>query len=348
MNRAGKILLSPLAALYGAGVAIRHALYEAGVFKRLTFDVPVVCVGNISTGGTGKSPFVIYLAEKLTDRHPAILSRGYGRKTKGFRWVQSNSKAAECGDEPLMIKRQYSDLPVAVAENRALAIPQILMGHPEVGVILMDDGMQHLAVKPDLLVVLTSWQEPFTRDHILPLGNLREKRQRASIADLIIVTKTPDDCDEAAKAKLVAEIRAYSRAPVFFAGLEYPELFKWPERHQANISIYDKVLGISALANHSLFEEKIKLLFNSIEFRSYPDHYPFKREDVEQWIRMLEGGKARKAIVSTEKDLVRIEPHKAILQKAGIDLLIQTIRVKIIGDEKNLLRLLRQKIEKEV
>jgi len=323
-----KILLFPFTLLYGSLIGIRHLLYDKGIFRRISFEVPVICVGNLSVGGSGKSPMVVWLLETLEERHPAVLSRGYGRRSSGFRWVQNWSSAEECGDEPLMIKRKFKELPVAVAENRSVAIPQILMSYPETGLIIMDDGMQHLSVKPALLILMTSWTRPFTRDSLLPAGRLREGRHRAAAADLIIVSNCPADTSREEKERLRAEIARYSEAPVFFADLDYGEIIRWKDGLPVDISAYASILAISGLADNSAFAKHAASLIPEAEILSYADHHRYRPSDIEVWTGKLKDKKAARAILTSEKDAQRMAPYLDLLSSQGIEVLVQPVRVQ--------------------
>jgi len=323
-----KILLFPFTILYGSLISLRHFLYDRGIFRRVAFEVPVICVGNLSVGGSGKSPMVAWLIEHLQDRNPAVLSRGYGRRSSGFRWVQKWSSARECGDEPLMIKRNFEEIPVAVAENRSVAIPQILMSYPNTGLVIMDDGMQHLSVKPSLLILMTSWLRPFTRDSLLPAGRLREGRHRASAADLIVVSNCPEDTAPDEKERLKKEISRYSGAAVYFADLRYGEILRWKDKMPVDISQYSSVLAVSGLADNRGFAKHVRSLAGNAGFLSYADHHRYLPSDIQRWIEKLKNLKATRAILTTEKDAQRIVPYLDLLSSEGIELLVQPVKLK--------------------
>ncbi len=204
MNWFLRILLLPISLLYGLGTTIRVFLYETSSKKSVSFDIPIISVGNLSTGGTGKSPHVEYLIMLLRPYlNVATLSRGYGRKSKGFRVVTPEDTAETVGDEPLQFKRKFQDVLVTVGEERTMAIPQI-MGHANnVQVILLDDAYQHLAVNPGLNILLTDYKRPFFKDFLLPSGNLREWPSGKKRADIIVVTKCPEEVTESNRAYFI-------------------------------------------------------------------------------------------------------------------------------------------------
>ncbi|MCL4153106.1 UNVERIFIED_CONTAM: hypothetical protein GTU68_053341, partial [Idotea baltica] len=168
--------------------------YDSGILKSTSFNVPVISVGNLSVGGAGKTPHVEYLIMLLQDYlNVAVLSRGYKRKSKGFRWVNRKDQVTQTGDEPLQFKRKFPETAVAVCESRNIGIPMMLQGKKDIQTILLDDAFQHRSVVPGLNILLTTYDEPYTRDYLLPSGRLREFRSSAKRADVIIVTKCPDD-----------------------------------------------------------------------------------------------------------------------------------------------------------
>ena len=188
------ILLSPFALVYGVAMSIRRFLYETKLMRSSQFDVPTISVGNLSTGGTGKTPHIEYLIRLLQPYiNVSVLSRGYKRKTEGFRMVQVDNTVLEVGDEPLQFKLKYPSVPIAVSERRAYAIPQMLYRHPDIQTILLDDAFQHLAVAPYFNILLTEYNFPFNKDFLLPAGRLRDWRKTAAKANVIVVTKCKND-----------------------------------------------------------------------------------------------------------------------------------------------------------
>lgn len=196
-----RAIFAPLTILYGFGAWFRNYLYDKGCYDTTSFQIPIISVGNLSVGGTGKTPHVDFLASVLKPAHPAILSRGYGRKTKGFRMVQPTDGSKEAGDEAAMMIRKHPGMAVAVGENRMLAVPDLLLARPDTRVIILDDAYQHRSIKPSLNILLTTYDKPFTRDRVLPLGRLRESRSEYKRADIIIVTKCPEELSEQNREK---------------------------------------------------------------------------------------------------------------------------------------------------
>jgi tetraacyldisaccharide 4'-kinase len=212
-----RILLLPFALLYGGIVLLRNWLYSKNIFKSTSFGLPLICVGNLSVGGTGKSPMVEYLVLHLKNLYKvATLSRGYKRKTTGYALASEHTTAIDVGDEPMQFYRKFPDVPIAVGEQRILAIPQLLHDKPETQVIILDDAFQHRAIKAGFNILLTDCGNLFTRDFYLPTGDLRDLRSSYKRADVIVVTKCRPDLSEEERQEIIKEIDPLPRQQVFF------------------------------------------------------------------------------------------------------------------------------------
>ena len=220
--RSFRVLLFPFAVLYGIAIKIRNYLYDNEIIQSIEFNFPVICIGNISVGGTGKSPMVEYLLRLLMHRYKtATLSRGYKRKTRGYVLADDKTTALDIGDEPMQFHLKFPEVTVAVGEERAIAIPQLLFDRPETDVIILDDALQHRAIKAGFNILLTDYNNLFTRDMFLPTGDLRDSRSSYKRADIIIVTKCSDNFSGAQKEQITAEIKPTARQQLFFTGIRY-------------------------------------------------------------------------------------------------------------------------------
>lgn len=342
-----KILL-PFAGLFQAGVWLRKQLYRYRIFKRIEFDVPVTTVGNLSVGGTGKTPMVEYLLELLENKHRAVLSRGYRRTTKGFRWVEPHDTFDQTGDEPLQIKQKYPNVQVAVCASRELAIPEIMAAHPDTEVVLLDDAMQYLAVDPGLTIMLTSYYRLFTEDLMLPAGHLREPRQAAERADMIVVTKCPSSMKEQEMKAIESRIQLFSRAAIGFATLVYGQPYDFFSKEEVRVSGYQGVVGLAGTASNEHFRKKVRQQFPSIPFHTYPDHHTYRTKDIDLFVKDLSRQQSPKAIFTTEKDAVRLAAHQTELEKHGIDLICQPVEMTFLKGGEVLEELITSKIEKNV
>ncbi|MDX1629192.1 MAG: tetraacyldisaccharide 4'-kinase [Fulvivirga sp.] len=296
-------LLFPFSILYDLGTRARNYLFDIGYKKSFDFDTRVVAVGNLSVGGTGKSPMVEYIIRKLHEKYKiTTLSRGYGRKTKGFRIATDTDNAKSIGDEPMQFYRKFGDINVAVGEERAVAIPFILAERPETEVIVLDDAYQHRTVLPDFNILLTDYQKPFFNDYVLPAGRLREARKGAARADAIVVTKCPESMDENQRDMFKNEISKYSTAPVFFSGIRYLD----PVHVFGEAPFSGNIFLFSGIANPSKLSSYVKTQFNLLGEKHFTDHHQYKNEDIRELNLKLQAIDAPdKGFLTTEKDMVK-------------------------------------------
>lgn len=301
--------LAPLAFLYGIGTRFRNYLYNIRYRKSFNYQIMVIAVGNLSVGGTGKSPMVEYLVRLLHKAYSlATLSRGYKRKTKGFLIADQYTGVEEIGDEPYQMYLKYHKVAkVAVGEERTLAIPNLLLEHPETQVVIMDDGFQHRAVRPDFSILLTDYNHPFYDDHLLPWGRLREARVGARRAQAVIVTKCPNSLSEDEQGLITERIQAHagSEMPVFFSKIIYSvprPLFGNQPFEQGSFVVF------SGLANAETFEQHASEKFDIKDSRRFDDHYYYREEDVNGLVELAESYNA--ALLTTEKDIVKFRDKR--------------------------------------
>lgn len=331
----------PLTLLYSILVKIRNWLYDRGLSRSTYFDANVIGVGNLAIGGTGKSPMVEYLIRHYAAKEFRVntLSRGYGRKTHGFRIASPEDTALTLGDEPYMYHSKFDDqICVAVAEDRELAIPQLLgSGGPEV--VLMDDGFQHRRVQPSVSMVLTTFDNPFYEDFLLPAGRLREHREGVRRADFVMVTKCPARMSESDQVRIKERISSYTAASVFFSTVEYLE----PVSFVANdLALNHRVVAISGMADAVPFEQFVKTQYDLVLSHSYRDHYRYQEQDVRDIIEEL--GEDISLLV-TEKDMVKLKTFKGLHRYSCYYL---PIRIKFLKDEALFLSLLDSKLKNDV
>jgi tetraacyldisaccharide 4'-kinase len=303
-----RLLLFPFALLYWFGIAIRNWLYKKNIFKSVSFGLPVICVGNLSTGGTGKSPMVEYLVKKLKDNFRiATLSRGYKRKTKGYSLANENSTALEIGDEPMQFHLKFPDVPVTVGEKRIEAIPQLLHDKPETQAIILDDAFQHRKIKAGLNILLTECNNLFTRDFYLPTGDLRDVKSSYKRAEIIIVTKCRPDLSEDEKRKTRKEINPTTKQQIFFTTIEYGEIYHIKAKKTSSLNEMQEVLLVTGIANPGPLKRLLEEQSKSYSFMQYPDHHIFTIDDLNEIKKKFETMEAtHKIILTTEKDAVRL------------------------------------------
>lgn len=307
--------LKPFSWLYGFATDVRNWMFDNNILTVEQFDVPVVSVGNITMGGTGKTPHVEYLVGMLSASYNiAVLSRGYKRKTKGFLLANSNSTPDSIGDEPLQIYNKFgSRVKVAVCESRRKGIKEIMRQFPDVQLIVLDDSFQHRYVKPKVNILLMDYNRPIYEDKILPLGRLRESKHSISRADMIIVTKCPLDMTPLNYRLISNELELLSFQKLYFSTIRYgliSPVFPNDRPYHVDLSSLtdrDSVLLITGIANPRGFIRHFKNYPFKTTISYFPDHHDFTREDIEDIQKKFHAMKGeRKLIITTEKDAVRL------------------------------------------
>lgn len=282
-------------------------MYDKKILSSASFGLPVICIGNLSVGGTGKSPMVEYLLKHLKSQFQvATLSRGYMRKTTGYALADEQSTALEIGDEPMQFHLKFPEIPVAVGEERVAAIPQLLHDKPGIQVIILDDAFQHRAIKAGFNILLTDYNNVFTRDFYLPAGDLRDLKSGYKRADVIVVTKCPAGLSINEKNKIINEIKPLSHQQVFFTALEYGIPYHIISKKQTELS-GKQVLLVSGIANPGALKKYLEAKTGYYEALMFPDHHIFSIDDWNEICKRYEKMNAgNKIILSTEKDAVRL------------------------------------------
>ena len=298
-----KILLFPLACLYGAIVRLRHWCYNVGIFKEHTFAVPTICVGNVAVGGTGKSPMVEYLIRLWhKQRRVGVLSRGYKRKTKGFILATETSTVLDLGDEPFQFWWKFKDIILAVCANRVEGVERMLALPAPPELIILDDAFQHRPVKAKINIVLTAYGHLFTDDWLLPMGRLRDVVSRVQQADIVVVTKCPPTLSVAERTAITQKLQQYTTAPIAFATIVYnQQVYGKEELIPLEMFIQEPFTLVTGIANPKPLLSFLIDKDATFEHLNYPDHHHFTNKELEQ----LQG----KRILTTEKDYVRLQPH---------------------------------------
>ncbi|MBJ6369630.1 tetraacyldisaccharide 4'-kinase [Snuella sedimenti] len=299
----------PIVPVYYSVTWLRNKLYDLNIKSSVSYDFPVICVGNLSVGGTGKTPMIEYLIRLLKDKYlVATLSRGYKRKTKGFKLAGIDDTAATLGDEPFQFYNKFKDaILVSVDEKRVNGIKQLtaLANPPEI--ILLDDAFQHRKVNAGFNILLTTYNELYTKDFVLPAGNLRESRNGAKRADVIVVTKCPKCITDAIKSEILKQINPGAHQTVFFSSIQYASEV---ESGAGALSVeslpaFTLVTGIAKPEPLVQFLEGKSLEFDHLNFK---DHYDFSKEDVENIAK-------RDLIITTEKDYMRLKQYTVLKDK---------------------------------
>ncbi len=300
-----RILLFPFAVFYNMITGFRNRLYDLSIRPSVAFDVPVISVGNLTVGGTGKSPMIEHLIRLIADDYKvATLSRGYGRETKGIRIASEHDSASTLGDEPYQFFRKYgSRVVVSVGEERALAIPYILQEVEDVQVILLDDAFQHRRVRPGFSILLSDYHRPFYKDFLLPAGRLRESRRGASRADVVVVTKCPIDMKDDEVIEIERSVRLYSDKPLFFTTIHYGVALPIG---QLKREIGRDVILVSGIADASPLVTYVKHAFELKVHLRFNDHHVYTLHDLNKIEALLQHNPDAQ-ILTTEKDKVKLD-----------------------------------------
>jgi tetraacyldisaccharide 4'-kinase len=314
------ILLYPFSLIYGIIVWLRNRLYDSGFIGSAEFDLPVISIGNLQAGGTGKTPMADYLARLLKPHlKVAILSRGYRRKTSGFILANNTHTAADIGDEPWMLQRKHPDIQVAVGESREVAIPLMVSARPDIQLILLDDAYQHRSVQPSLSILLTTYEKPFWKDNLLPAGNLREPVSEKKRADIIIVTKCPATLQLQEEKELLHKIAPLPEQKMFFSSLVYGDPYTMHGGEMQALKKTDTVLLFAGIAYPEPMISYVQDNVEQVFWLPYEDHHTFNGEDLRHIaaeFRKMPGNSKR--VLTTEKDAARLLSLQAELLQAQL------------------------------
>lgn len=303
-----RILLFPFSLIYGVGVWARNKLFDKNFFSSTSFNLPVIGVGNLATGGTGKSPMVEFLLDSFQKQYKlAVLSRGYKRKTTGYALANERSTALEIGDEPMQFHSKFPDVAIAVGEERIVAIPQLLHDRPDTDVIILDDAFQHRYVKPGLNILLTDYNNLFTRDWFLPTGDLRDMKSSYKRADIIVVTKCKPEITEEEKNEIIKEIDPFDRQHIFFTAIEYGQPYHIITQQARAIEDRTEVLLVSGIANPRPLKKYLSDHAGTYYEMLYSDHHIFTIDDWKDIKKRFELMQTEdRIILTTEKDAMRL------------------------------------------
>ncbi|WP_317162579.1 tetraacyldisaccharide 4'-kinase [Flavicella marina] len=316
-----RYLLFPFSVLYALVVAVRNVFFDLGVFKQTSFDIPVIAVGNLSVGGTGKTPQIEYLIRLLEkDYRIAVLSRGYKRKTKGFVLANETTKVEDIGDEPFQYSQKFKNILVAVDADRTNGIKKLLALDASIDLILLDDAYQHRKVKASFYTLLTGYDNRFTKDFVLPTGELRESRFGVNRAHAIVVTKCPADLTNEQQLSIVNEIKPNKKQQVFFSSIEYDDVVNSNSNtiRVGDLVNYEVVLvtGIAKPKPLLDFLRSKNISFKHVEF---PDHHHFEETDIRNIKNIYKEIETdNKIILTTEKDFTRLSDSVENLYALGI------------------------------
>lgn len=346
----------PLSWLYGIIVSARTYLYKSGIYTRSKFDFPIICVGNITAGGTGKTPHIEWLIAQLSAHYKvAVLSRGYKRKTTGYLFASAQSSPKEIGDEPYQVKQKFPDVAVAVSENRVLGIPSLLADAHETQVVLMDDGFQHLSIQAGFNIVLCDYNRPYYTDYLLPAGLLRETIAGAERADMIIVTKCPPGLSTNEQQAIRAKLSLLPHQNVFFSTIVYDQFKPLTQAaqesaflpHDGSEANFHKAVALAGIAKAEPFIKEISKYFGQTLPLVFSDHAHYDGEKINRIKTMA--AEPGTVVITTEKDAVKLMDESVLPHINHIPVWYLPVRIHIMNNETNrLLGLLAAYIEKEI
>ncbi len=330
-----RLLLFPVSLLVGLYITIRNYFYDKGWLRSASFNLPVICVGNLSVGGTGKSPMTEYMLRLLSGTYEiAVLSRGYKRKTSGYLLAGESTSALEIGDEPMQFHKKFPHVAVAVGEERIEAIPQLLHDRPGIQAVILDDAFQHRSIEAGLNIILTDYANTYWHDMFLPTGELRDNRHSARRADMIIVTKCPPLLSLQEKQEYLHEIKPLPAQKVFFTAIEYGIPYHISNRHAQPLDKNTEVLLVCGIANplplKLYLENNVAVYFE----KNFNDHHIFSIDDWKEIVEKfnsLDG--PQKIILTTEKDAVRLEKFGELLN--AVPVYVLPIHHRFLFDEGN-------------
>jgi tetraacyldisaccharide 4'-kinase len=344
MGKDKNILLYPFSLVFGAVTAIRNFMYNTGILPHHEFRLPVICVGNITVGGTGKTPHTEYLVELLRKEfRVATLSRGYRRKSSGFRIASSSDEVREIGDEPMQIHRKFPDVTVAVDRNRVNGVKSIIKEKPGTEVIILDDGFQHRSITPGFTILLTDFNRLMINDHLLPYGRLRENVINMKRADIILVTKSPENISPIQRRIIVKEINKAPYQNLYFTSIDYKTpvpVFSKDATLELSTDLKKKrsggVILVTGIANPLPLKEYLSVWFTEIVHLPFPDHHTFTENDIVKISGAFYNlGSAEKFIITTEKDAVRLREFINIAELIRSSVYYIPVGIKFLNDDKD-------------
>jgi tetraacyldisaccharide 4'-kinase len=309
-----RYLLFPFSFIYGSITAMRNLLFDYGIFKSQSYTIPIICIGNLSVGGTGKTPHTQYLLDLLKNNYKvAVLSRGYGRKNSNLQFVETTSNATKVGDEPLQLKQNNPECLVVVEKNRNKGVKKILNDFPETEVILLDDGYQHRWIKAGFNILITPFSSPYYKDYLMPVGKLRESKKGVSRANAVIFSKTPENTNPTLKKGMLERLHLFAHQEAYFSGIEYHRFKCINNNTELEENNPYSITLVSGIANANPLIKYLEEKGHSINHLKYSDHHNYSSNDIDTILAEYNADKSiKKLILTTEKDATKLKqflPH---------------------------------------
>ena len=322
-----RFILFPFAIIYWIVTSIRNLLFDKKVFKSNQFDLPIINIGNLSMGGAGKTPHCEYVINLFKENSKiAVLSRGYGRKTGSYIEVESTHNYRDVGDEPLQVKNKFPEITVAVEGNRVKGVLNLMYDHPSTEIILLDDAFQHRSIEPGINILLTKFNSLFYKDFIFPVCNLRESKKGGERADIIIITKCPEQITEQQMAVIKNSISI--SVPIYFTKINYGDLIPVFNAGKLKLNSTHNILLVTGIANTSELVLELKHQQLTYKHLAYRDHYPFSDKDADYICEIFgKFANENKIILTTEKDAMRL---KSLEKLKSLPIFIISIKIEFI------------------
>lgn len=314
-NKFIEYIATPLSWLYAIGVWLRNVLYDDHILPSHTVSLPTIAIGNLAVGGTGKTPMTEYVIRLLSDKYKiAVLSRGYGRKTSGFRLAGPEDSAKTIGDEPMLIHTHFPDVPVAVCADRVEGVKKLQRLIPDLQCVVLDDAYQHRKLRCGFYILLTTYGELYVSDHLLPRGNLRDLPGESRRANMVVVTKCPSPMQPIERRIVSNQLALASYQHLCYASIEYTP-----------ITLPGNPLIIAGIANPQPLLDKLKQHYPNAEMMTFPDHHNFTKKDVHNILKKAE---MHSCVVTTEKDYMRMQ-HTTLIEDLGEKLYVLPIKTNL-------------------
>ena len=328
-------LLLPFSLIYGFVIGFRNWLFDVHILKSKSYFTPTISVGNITVGGTGKTPHIEWLIRFLNSEFKiATLSRGYKRKTKGFLLADAHHSYEDIGDEPKQLKSQFPNVTVCVDENRRRGIENLEQMENTPDVILLDDAFQHRYVKPGLNILLTDYFNPYWKDYLLPAGHLRDSKSQVDRADIVIVTKTPKSISPIKKRIIKKELNLYPYQNLFFTTIKYGELVKFGKTKKRQITEDFSILMLTGIARSKHLKIHLNICYKEVVNVKFNDHHSYTEEDIKAIIKTFEDiENPNKIIVTTLKDAVRLKDNSIFAELSKLPIYYQAIEVGFLNED---------------
>lgn len=339
MGKFLQVISAPISFLYGLFMQVRNLFFDLGVLHSESFEKPIISVGNLSFGGTGKTPMVEYLIRLLqTGSFIGTLSRGYGRDSDGFIIASKRSNVRYIGDEPFQYLKKFGNIKVAVDEQRSRGIGLLLQKYPDLDVVLLDDAFQHRYVKPGLSLLLTDYHRLYTDDFVFPSGTLREFRSGARRADMIIVTKTPKIFSPITKRRILEDLRPEPHQRIYFSFIKYGEPVPFQDAENSHFPVkVTAILLFTGIANDYPLREHMERKCSELVVLKFPDHYLYGKKDIDIIKKKFDDLPTQKKIMmTTEKDIMRLKIPELCTKFKKLPLFYVPIEIDFHGNDKEL------------